>query len=309
MVRNAGKLYYPVKESILSILPIVDEFVVALGDCDADDKTLELIESIQSDKIKIIHSKWDLKSSKNGSEYARQTDIAKNACTGDWLFYLQSDEVVHEKYLPIIRQRCEQLFPDKTVEGLLFDYVHFWGDYNHHLVSHSWYSNEIRIIRNDPEIHSWRDAQSFRRIPDFDGKDYYVKKGTHKLNVAHARAAIYHYGWVRPPYYMRSKEKAASQVYSENKSFDQPVNKSFDLDFNYGDLSKLNLFKETHPESMMDMIARFNWQHLLYPNRPVNAKVKHKHEKLKNRLLSAIEQYLLGGNKIFTFKNYKFLKR
>ena len=28
MVRNAGKYYFPIKESIQSVLPIVDEFIV-----------------------------------------------------------------------------------------------------------------------------------------------------------------------------------------------------------------------------------------------------------------------------------------
>ncbi|MEO9211214.1 MAG: glycosyltransferase family 2 protein, partial [Ginsengibacter sp.] len=93
MVKNATKLYYPVRESIESILPIVDEFVVALGDCDEDDHTLEEIKSIQSDKIKIVNTKWDTQIFAGGSEYAHQTDIAKSHCTGDWLFYLQSDEV------------------------------------------------------------------------------------------------------------------------------------------------------------------------------------------------------------------------
>lgn len=39
MVRNATKYYFPIKESILSILPIVDEFIIALGDNDPDDYT------------------------------------------------------------------------------------------------------------------------------------------------------------------------------------------------------------------------------------------------------------------------------
>src|SRR6185312_9339383 len=96
MVRNATKLYYPVKASIESILPIVDEFVIALGDCDNDDHTLEEIQKIKSEKIKIIHTKWNIEKYTNGSEYAHQTDIAKEQCKGDWLFYLQSDEVMHE---------------------------------------------------------------------------------------------------------------------------------------------------------------------------------------------------------------------
>jgi hypothetical protein len=178
MVRNATKLYYPIKESIESILPICDEFVVALGKGDADDYTQQAIESIQSPKVRIVHTEWDLQKYTGGTVYAQQTDIAKSHCTGDWLFYIQSDEVLHERYLPVVKARCAELLNDSTIEGLLFDYKHFWGDYHHHIVSHAWYPREIRIVRNLPDIHSWRDAQSFRKIPGFDGVNYKQKEGT-----------------------------------------------------------------------------------------------------------------------------------
>ena len=57
MVRNAVKFDYPIVESIKSILPIVDEYMVAVGN--SDDGTLELIRSINSPKIKIIETIWD----------------------------------------------------------------------------------------------------------------------------------------------------------------------------------------------------------------------------------------------------------
>ena len=56
-VRNAVKYDYPVVESIRSILPAVDEFIVNVGRC--DDGTLELIRSIRDPKIKIVESVWD----------------------------------------------------------------------------------------------------------------------------------------------------------------------------------------------------------------------------------------------------------
>ena len=176
--KNANKLYYPVRASIECLLPIVDEFVVVIGDNDKDDTTEQEIRSIQSDKIKIIHTVWDLEKYPQGKEYAHQTDIAKEACTGDWLIYIQSDEVIHEKYLPVIEENCKKYLENKKVDGFLFKYKHFWGDYDHYILSHAWYPREIRIIRNDPEIHSWRDAQSFRRIPGFDGLDYNKKENT-----------------------------------------------------------------------------------------------------------------------------------
>ena len=110
MCKNASKLYYPIKASIESILPIVDEFIVALGDCDEDDDTLEQIKSIKSDKIKIVHTVWDIKKYPRGMENAHQTDIAKEACSGDWVFYLQADEVVHEDNLKEISKQIHKNF-------------------------------------------------------------------------------------------------------------------------------------------------------------------------------------------------------
>ena len=241
MVRNATKLYYPIKEAIASILPVVDEFVIALGDCDPDDKTLDEIRSLNSDKIRIIHTVWDLDKYPRGMEHAHQTDIAKAACKGDWLFYVQSDEVVHEDDLPKIRQRCEELLHDTTVEGILFKYRHFWGDYDHYITSHAWYANEIRIVRNDKEIHSWESAQSFRRIPDFDGIHYREKKGTHKLKVARVDAHIYHYGWVRPPQYMQKKRKAFATIHSGKTRADEFFRKEQE-EFDFGNLSQLSVY-------------------------------------------------------------------
>src|SRR5436190_21159058 len=146
-IRNGSKLFYPFAESIRSILPLVDEFVIALGEGDADDRTLQIIESIASPKIRILHTQWDLATYPNGTEYAHQTDLAKAECKGDWLFYLQSDEVIHENDLPAIQLACEKHLNDKRVEGFLFHYYHFWGDYDHYLPYHGWYEREIRIVR------------------------------------------------------------------------------------------------------------------------------------------------------------------
>lgn len=306
--KNATKLYYPVKASIESLLPLVDEFIVALGDCDANDKTEEEIRSIQSDKIKIIHTIWDLKKYPNGQEYAHQTDIAKQACTGDWLFYIQSDEVVHEKYLPLIKANCEKYLKDKEVEGFLFKYRHFWGDYDHYLVSHAWYPREIRIIRNDPEIHSWRDAQSFRRIPDFNGKDYYQKENTFKLNVAPVDAFIFHYGFVRPPYLMQKKRKNHNTNYAGQQSTDELFKDEGEL-FDYGNLGKLKVYKDSYPKVMEDFIKKFNWKDLLHYKKYERKTRLQKHEKLKYRLLTFFEQAFLNGNLLFGFKNYKSVKK
>ena len=132
-VRDGVSLYYPVAESIRSILPICDEFVVAVGQGSAGDRTREVIEEINDPKVKIIDTVWNEKDFQHGAINARQTDIAMQACAGDWLFYLQADEVVHEKYLPVIHARLEELLHDLEVEGLLFSYKHLWCDYLHYI--------------------------------------------------------------------------------------------------------------------------------------------------------------------------------
>ncbi|MGM0508322.1 MAG: hypothetical protein ACQERZ_04075 [Fusobacteriota bacterium] len=308
MIKNATKLYYPIKQAIMSILPIVDEFVVAVGDCDEDDKTRDLIESIGSDKIKIIDTVWDLEKYPRGMENAHQTDIAKKACSGDWLFYLQADEVIHEKYHDEIVEKCKEYVDDKEVEGFLFKYKHFWGDYDHYHISHKWYPKEIRIIRNDLEIHSWESAQSFRRIPDFEGLNYRQQEGTYKLNVIELDAYVYHYGWVRPPRYMQSKKQALDTVHKGSKKVEEMYKKA-PKEFDYGPLNKLAVFEDTHPKVMKSWIDKFDWKDKLqYTGKPNPYRKKHKHEMLKYRVLTFIEQTFLNGDHIGGFRNYKLLK-
>jgi hypothetical protein len=312
MVKNATKLYYPITEVITSILPLVDEFVLALGQGDADDQTREVVENLNSDKIRIIDTTWDTQTFPRGTENAHQTDIAKEACTGDWLFYLQADEVVHEQFLPEIEEQCKRHFDDPQVEGFLFNYIHFWGDYWHIIPNHGWYPQEIRIIRNDPDIHSWRSAQSFRRIPHFDGFSYRQKEGTYKLNVVPLDAYIYHYGWARPPHLMKRKKNALAQIHQKNgeeSQSDSSTLKANTTEFDYGDLSKLPRFKGTHPKVMTDRLKEFDWADKLDPEKVDKTREPFKHETLKNRVLTYLEQNLMGGRQFFGHNNWKVLPR
>ncbi|MGL4631210.1 MAG: glycosyltransferase family 2 protein [Leadbetterella sp.] len=299
-LKNAHKLYYPIQESILSILDWVDEYVIALGEGDPDDTSLSILQSINSPKIKIIHTKWDTEKYPNGSVYAQQTDLAKNACTGDWLFYLQGDEVIHEDDIEEIKNKCKEYQNDTRVEGFVFNYYHFWGDYQHYFRDHCWYKKEIRIVRNTPEIHSWRDAQSFRYIPDFQETDYFRKENTRKLNCILLKARVFHYGWVRPPDKMQSKSTMAIGVYSNTNI------ENSDQYYNYGNLDRCKIFKDTHPLVMHEKIKKLNWQHLLNTKKPLNRPLG-KHERLKYRILMFIEEKILGGFLLGGFKNFKKL--
>ena len=305
--RNTSKLYYPIKESILSILPICHEFIFVLGKGDEDDLTLEILESINSPKLKIIHTEWDLDKYPQGTEYAHQTDIAKGHCSGDWLFYIQADEVIHEKYLPTIEKRCEDLLENKNVDGLLFHYKHFFADYNHYINDHGWYQNEVRMVRNLPEIHSFGDAQSFRKIVNFDGLSYRKIENTDPVNVATVDAYVYHYGWVRPPLFLQKKKKAMDSAYKSAAKV-EAIYKDQSADFDYGPLKGLPKFVGTHPKVMGGKMKDFDWgKQLNYTTNKVPDRKKFKHEKLKYRLISFLERKLNGGRHYFPFKNWKVL--
>ncbi len=287
MVRNATKLYFPIKEAIESILPITDEFIVALDKGDEDDTTEQEILSIQSPKIKIIYRTWDAELFKNSRIYAHETNVALSECTGDWCFYIQADEVVHENDLQYIHQACEQYIDQKEVDGFLFKYYHFWGDYQHYLPFHGWYRNEIRIIRNRRNIYSIKDAQSFR------------KENEQKLHVIALDAHVYHYGWVRPPLLMYRKKDTNDAIHA-GKSHITISDKLF----TYGNMAAIPLFKGTHPNVMEKRIQQLNWQECL-SMKPVQLnRKKFKHEKWKYRVLSFFENHFLNGKQWFGYKNW-----
>lgn len=291
--KDAESLYYPIVESIKSILPIVDEYVVALGV--STDDTKNLIQTINSPKLKIIHTKWDLGLYKNGTVHAQQTDFAKSKCEGEWLIYLQADEVIHENDHQKIIDACAAHLNNPEIEGFLFDFKHFWGDYDHYQEGHSWYDKEIRIIRNRPDIHSWQSAQSFRSIPNFDGVSYRKKEGSRKLNVAELGATVYHYGWVRPPEIMAKKVNKIYEIHTGTKQ-------RMDYAFGWGNLQKLSVYRESHPSVMKNRITAMNWT-VNQGNEPEFMR----HNRLSSKLLSYVEKNLFGGQKLFGHHNYKII--
>ncbi len=304
-VRNGVLLYYPIVESIKSILPLVDEFYVAVGKGDEGDTTRNEIAAIKDPKVKIIDTVWDERYYRRGIINALQTDVAQQACSGDWLFYLQADEVVHEKYLPIIQKRCEELFYNEDVEGLLFRYKHFWGDYNHYHGGHGWYPNEIRIIRNLPTIHSYESAQSFRHFEPYMHPRQ--QEGTRKLKVARVDAEIYHYGWVRPPHLMQNKRRALDTVHWGRNKADNHYSDQPDY-FDYGPLENLSVFRDSHPKVMQPRIKKMDWaDKLQYTGKPRKDRLPHKHERVRYKLASWMERNVtkkeIGG-----FKNYILLE-
>lgn len=287
IIRNAVINDYPVVEAILSILPVVDEMLVSVGK--SDDETLALIRSIASEKIRIVESEWDLSLRAGGKVLAVETDKALRQISPDtdWAFYIQGDEVVHEKYHPAILESCKRYADDPAVEGLIFDYVHFYGTYDYVGDSRKWYRREIRIIRNEnklpnPQISAFRDAQGFR-------------KGRTKLNVKHSGAAVYHYGWVKSPAQMKTKMKNVSRFWNDDAEWNK-ILQSEDF-FNYEEFDSIKLFDGTHPAVMQERIKKQTWK--------VQLDTSRKKFRLKDALLYWYEKKT--GKRLFEFRNYRLI--
>jgi glycosyltransferase involved in cell wall biosynthesis len=283
-VRNAVTFDYPVTESIRSILPIVDEFIVSAGN--SDDKTLELIRSIDSPKIKIVHSVWDDSLREGGRVLAVETDKAFSHVdpASDWAFYLQADEIVHEKYLDNIVAAAKKYKNDKSVDGLLFKYTHFYGTYDFVGDSRRWFRHEIRMIRNRRDIVSYKDAQGFRM------------SNNKKLHVKPVDAEIYHYGWVRHPHSQLKKLTNFYSLWNGQEYTPPPLSEEDKFDF-FKDADSISPFKGTQPAVMQKRVAAKNWQIDFDPGK--------KHFSLKDKMLHSFEK--MTGIRLFEYKNYRII--
>lgn len=280
VIRNGILMGYPVLQSIKSVLPLVDEFVVGVGQ--SDDATKEMILGIGDPKIRVFDSFWDTKKTKGGLILSEKTNEALDHCTHDWCFYIQADEVVHEEDYPAIRQSLAENADDPRVQGLLFKYIHFYGSYETIATNRKWYRNEIRVVRKSTGIRSHNDAQGFR----VNGEKPVVKP---------AGGRIFHYGWVKPPKMMGQKAKLLDRWWHGDKrdnAYDQ-----FQYDRQYG----LKPFKQTHPEIMRDLVASQDWK--FDPRRSL-AEWKFK----DLRLVSSDWIEALTGHRLGEYKPYQLLK-
>jgi hypothetical protein len=278
IIRNAIKYDYPVLEAINSILPLCDEFIVGVGN--SSDDTRKLIESIHSEKIKIIDTCWDDTKREGGLVLSEETNKVFDAIESDtdWCFYIQSDECVHEEDLAKIKAAMQKYQHNDAVQGLLFHYKHFYGQYNYIGVGRRWYSKEIRIIKNNKSIRSYKDAQGFRTRDNL------------KLKVKQIDASIYHYGWVKPPKAQQAKQQNFHKMWHNDDWMKTHIPEV--EEFDYSNIDFLEEYKGTHPAVYQSRIANANWNFKYDPS-----KIK---AGIKERFLHWIEKqtgWRIGENK------------
>ncbi len=282
-VRNAVRYDYPVVESIRSVLPVCDEIVVAVGR--SDDDTLARVRSINDPRIRIIETVWDDTLREGGRVLAVETDKALDAIApdADWALYIQADEVLHESGHQVLRRAMERWKNDAQVEGLLLNYVHFYGSYDLIGDSRRWYRKEVRVVRPRIGVRSWKDAQGFR----INGR---------ALNVKESGATMHHYGWVKSAAAQQAKQQHFNKLWHDDAWVKKNVGAAAEYD--YSVIDSLAAFTGTHPAPMQQRVASAPRITGIGPGR--------RNLGLKDRVLLWFER--LTGHRIGEYRNYTLLK-
>jgi glycosyltransferase involved in cell wall biosynthesis len=235
-IKNGQILGYPFLQSIKSILPIVDEFIINVGD--SQDETLDIIHSIKNSKIRVIQSKWNNQMQDRGYVYGQQKMIAQFNCSGDWAFYIEGDEVYHEDDLEKIHQSMKNHLNNPNVEALVFNFRHFYGNANSILNSPGWYRSEARIIKNS--IRTYAPDGLFWLVLEKNKKGRYPK-------AKNTGVTCYHYGWVRSEEEMNLKSTKVQKYWGGKPQL---------IDYSQMDQLIIEEFEGKHPKIIEDWLPK-----------------------------------------------------
>ncbi len=281
IVRNAIKLDFPIVPAIRSVLDVCDEVVVNVGA--SEDETRDLVASLDDPRVRILDSRWDF--TKQNEMLSIETRKAMAACRGRWGIYIQADEVLHEAGARLLKERTAEWDRDERVEGLLVQYLHFYGGFATVATSRRWYRREVRAIRLGADIRPFQGAQGFR-----------VGAGYRKIRARLTDAVMFHYGWARPARAIREKYEISKTIYPWSKERSAREQTKGYLDW----LPLLRPFSGEHPRAAREWIAARAHD----PERVIGP-WRFKPEHVRFYLSDWIEH--LTGTRLFEFRNYRLV--
>ncbi len=281
IVRNAVKLDFPIVAAIRSVLEVCDEVVVNVGK--SEDETRDPVASIGDPRIRMLDTEWDF--TKRNFMLSIETQRAMDACRGAWGIYIQADEVLHETGAAILKARVSEWDRDDRVEGLLVDYLHFYGGFDTVATSRRWYRREVRCVRlgKGRDIRPYQGAQGFR-----------VGDGYRRIRARVTGAEMFHYGWARPARAIKQKLEISKTIYPWGRErLDEELQRRF-LEW----IPLLRPFTGEHPRAAREWIAARTHD----PDRIIGPR-HFKLEHLRFYLSDWIER--LTGARVFEFRNYE----
>jgi len=189
IVRNGVKYDYCFKESILSMLPICD--CVVVGYVESEDNTLEVLKSIDSDKLRILmltEADWNFQDGCERLSYLTNACIQEADRLGyQYILSLQSDEILDPSSFSAIKAAL-----NVGAEGYLCTRINLWkSPYLELSVEHNRLPCSKYIARLSKSCYrAYSDAESIgvQSVEDF---------------VHHIK--IWHMGFVRKREVMKSK--------------------------------------------------------------------------------------------------------
>jgi glycosyltransferase involved in cell wall biosynthesis len=244
-IKNAVRLDFPVVECIRSILPLVDEFIVVLGD--SDDGTEELLKTLDDPRVRIVKTEWNPNVGHGGFTIAQQTTIGLLMCTGKWAIHIQADETIHEKDHAHIRRLMEKYQDDDGVESLSLHRTHFYGDYQTYMLPAD--DLCVRIVKPHRFVLSRGDAAGFTVHPKY-------KERGRRITTLDTGVMLYHYFSLRKPDALGAKLQAQKILMDgeETARFEETSMSEY---YRFYPKAFLHRFDGSHPAAMQDRIATY----------------------------------------------------
>lgn len=286
-VYNVSSLSYPYIESINSILSLVDKFHLLV--VSSTDDTLKILQNVFKNEKKIIFHFEEVKNLKRSSLYKFYTNFALSYCANPWCFYIQADEVLPDESIPILKEAIKKVNEDRSIEGILLKYKHFYGSPEYYHEGKGWYNREIRIVRNGIGVNSWGDAQGFRI------------KGR-KMNVFLSEAYMYHYGWLLPPKVMFRKIHRNMFLAGDIDKIPEEA-ENIKAEEVYLDTEGLRKFEQNHPKDLRNWLLSVNWKY--------NPDKKRMKLSLRRKIQGSIANIseILFNRRLLEYQNYKIVKK
>lgn len=330
-IRNAIKYDYPIKESLESLLPLVDEIVVAVGK--SEDKTLELIQKIDKKKIRIIQTVWDDTKREGGRVLAEETQKAYEATgaaasaaepgreVGANTMFAAPTEATHAADRSETRSRGQRGQDGQSADWVFYlqgDEVLHEADYpaireaadkycddqrvdgllfkyKHFYGSYDYLGASRRWYRREIRIvrpPHWR-LNPAQKIYSYKDAQGFRKDDNRKLTVKEIDAHVYHYGWVKPPAAQMLKQQTFNKYWHDDQWMQKNIPAA--SEFDYSNVDSLIRFTGTHPAVMRDRIRKKNWQ--------FDFDISRSRYTLKEKISGFIEK--LTGYRPGEYKNYR----